>query len=239
MSAKIPRVTVQCETCRKEFEATQRRRRQGLSRFCSKPCWYKTLLFTASAKACTKCGVEKPYTSEFFFRRKDRPSGLSSSCKVCKTKEADDYWRGREGGRPGKNKRWWAKQGPDAYAEYQRKQRATKPDQFRVYSLTAYRLHRDEKIANGRRYRARKLGIGGDITPADIEVMWTAQSGRCFYCFEMLAKGYHLDHKTPLVRGGLHVPENGCLSCASCNHKKHTLTADEFIQRQFGAAADW
>jgi 5-methylcytosine-specific restriction endonuclease McrA len=146
-------------------------------------------------------------------------------------KASDDYWRGREGGRVGKNKRWWAKQGADAYAEYQRKQRVAKPDQYRVYDLTAYRLHRDEKIANGRRYRARKLGVGGDITPADIEVMWTAQDGRCFYCREMLAKGYHLDHKVPLSRGGGHVPENGCLSCASCNHRKHTLTADEFVAR--------
>lgn len=34
-------------------------------------------------KRCTKCGEEKPATSEYFARNKNKPDGLKSECKAC------------------------------------------------------------------------------------------------------------------------------------------------------------
>jgi 5-methylcytosine-specific restriction endonuclease McrA len=34
-------------------------------------------------KTCTKCGIEKPATTEFFYPRRDRPCGLVTECKSC------------------------------------------------------------------------------------------------------------------------------------------------------------
>jgi len=41
---------------------------------------------------------------------------------------------------------------------------------------------------------------------------------------------FHVDHKTPLTRGGNNSPENLCCACPSCNFRKGTKTAEEFIE---------
>lgn len=82
--------------------------------------------------------------------------------------------------------------------------------------------------------RARKLASPGRITPLDIEQMWTDQAGRCAYCAGMLKLGYHIEHKVPLSRGGSNGAENICLSCKTCNHKKHARTDVEFLQLMAG-----
>jgi len=35
-------------------------------------------------KKCTKCGIEKPLTAEYYYRQSSNSSGFSSQCKVCK-----------------------------------------------------------------------------------------------------------------------------------------------------------
>lgn len=52
----------------------------------------------------------------------------------------------------------------------------------------------------------------------------------CFYCNRESrsyragpgGKPWHIDHHTPLARGGTNEPENLVLACASCNTRKHT-----------------
>jgi 5-methylcytosine-specific restriction endonuclease McrA len=54
-------------------------------------------------------------------------------------------------------------------------------------------------------------------------------SRRCYYCKRRGRKrDFHIDHKTPLSRGGSHALENLCLACAECNIAKHTMTEEEF-----------
>jgi 5-methylcytosine-specific restriction endonuclease McrA len=49
----------------------------------------------------------------------------------------------------------------------------------------------------------------------------------CFYCGEF-AEVTHIDHLTPLSRGGSDVWFNLQQSCQKCNLSKGTKTADEF-----------
>jgi 5-methylcytosine-specific restriction endonuclease McrA len=76
------------------------------------------------------------------------------------------------------------------------------------------------------------------ITHMHLQLLREAQDHRCRYCRVPLVKGAtHLDHRTPLSRGGAHEPSNVCLACASCNLKKHAMTEAEFLQRIRRAAA--
>jgi 5-methylcytosine-specific restriction endonuclease McrA len=54
--------------------------------------------------------------------------------------------------------------------------------------------------------------------------------GKCHYCaVELTLEGvWHIEHKMPRARGGRSTYENLTAACASCNMRKHTLTADEF-----------
>lgn len=56
------------------------------------------------------------------------------------------------------------------------------------------------------------------------------QKGLCYYCGEGCEmRTMHQEHMTPLKRGGLHDVSNLVLSCKTCNFRKHTMTAEEFI----------
>jgi 5-methylcytosine-specific restriction endonuclease McrA len=44
-----------------------------------------------------------------------------------------------------------------------------------------------------------------------------------------LSKGYHVDHMTPLSRGGSNGPENLVCACRRCNLSKHNKTVPEFL----------
>ena len=48
-------------------------------------------LFDQESKKCTKCGENKPATTEFFHAHKRSPSGVRSVCKVCRSKDHTEH----------------------------------------------------------------------------------------------------------------------------------------------------
>lgn len=77
------------------------------------------------------------------------------------------------------------------------------------------------------RRRAAKRRAGGTHTAADIKALFEKQRGICHYCPTRLVK-YHVEHKTPLSRGGSNGSRNLALACAKCNLRKRTRTEREF-----------
>ena len=60
----------------------------------------------------------------------------------------------------------------------------------------------------------------------------------CYLCAVKVDSHYHLEHKTPLSRGGLHEASNVRLSCGPCNLRKGTKTVEEYLQgTSYNAAA--
>ncbi len=55
----------------------------------------------------------------------------------------------------------------------------------------------------------------------------------CYLCEEPIAFGKdHLEHKTPLSRGGKNVYENLSIACQKCNNKKYTKTEKEYLMER-------
>lgn len=69
------------------------------------------------------------------------------------------------------------------------------------------------------------MEAGGSWTAADVERMHHEQHGMCAYCS---APWEHVDHKTPLARGGDNWPSNLQLLCAFHNTSKGALTDTEY-----------
>lgn len=57
---------------------------------------------------------------------------------------------------------------------------------------------------------------------------------KCFYCDKEVSK-FEVEHMIPKARGGSNRIDNLTLSCHSCNQKKGTLTAEEFIKQSLPA----
>ena len=79
---------------------------------------------------------------------------------------------------------------------------------------------------------ARKYGVSA----SGLSLLYREQGGRCSYCGSRMSlhrkqgqTGYcHLDHKTPIARGGADELENFQWLCGRCNHHKGALTDDEY-----------
>lgn len=103
------------------------------------------------------------------------------------------------------------------------------------------RRHREQNIAwkaenpqRTRLYEARRLGFkaASDHDPRMKEVYRLARSSAlvpCYLCGEITRQGErHIEHKTPLSRGGPHTFENVAIACVACNLTKGNKTVEEF-----------
>lgn len=90
-----------------------------------------------------------------------------------------------------------------------RKWKAANPDKVSIHN----------RVMNAKRRRAP-----GKFTKADIQRIYQAQRGKCYYCGVSVGDDYHVDHVISLSRGGTNWPDNLVIACPTCNiHKQNKL----------------
>lgn len=90
-----------------------------------------------------------------------------------------------------------------------------------------------EKVkVNRRNGSARRKQAEGTHTAADIMRIGTAQRWRCGWCRVPCKNSHHVDHITPLSRGGSNWPSNLVISCEPCNLKKHAKHPLDFARER-------
>jgi 5-methylcytosine-specific restriction endonuclease McrA len=84
-----------------------------------------------------------------------------------------------------------------------------------------------------REAKKRSKKAGGTLTQAEVKAIREQQGDQCFYCWGPLGNNGrgHIEHKTPLIRDGLHAASNIVIACSPCNHRKWKQTAEEFIEK--------
>lgn len=85
------------------------------------------------------------------------------------------------------------------------------------------------KLASHKR-RALMRNAGGRTSEGLSAKLFALQKGRCACCKKPLGKKFHMDHITPLARGGLNSDENIQLLTPTCNHQKHAKDPIVFMQ---------
>lgn len=120
-------------------------------------------------------------------------------------------WRRRNPEKAREKQRRWvsANKGSEAFlARRRERQKAWKlknPDKVRVF----YSVN-----------KARRKGAPGKYTEEDVSRIRKLQAGKCAHCRLVLKDAYHVDHITPICRGGTSWPNNIQLLCAPCNLRK-------------------
>ncbi|MGG3707357.1 HNH endonuclease [Heyndrickxia coagulans] len=107
----------------------------------------------------------------------------------------------------------------------------------------AHRAYRDIKK------RALKAGVPMEVTVSELRLLYAAHDGKCIYCGiteDEAGCRHHIDHVTPLSRGGTNHISNLVLACASCNAAKKdkplvsfylNRDRDKFPEKSFSAVA--
>lgn len=100
-------------------------------------------------KACSKCGEEKPATTEYFGARKKSPDGLKVWCRVCEKDYHKEYRNAnRERLRAQARARLDANR--DAVAQYFKEYRARNIDRIKAYDRERYYANREERSAKAK-----------------------------------------------------------------------------------------
>lgn len=94
-----------------------------------------------------------------------------------------------------------------------------------------YAKNRKKLLPRLKASRARRRA-SGSINRHTVEALIRAQRGRCACCGVRAGNGaeYHLDHITPVSRGGTNARGNLQILCPACNLSKHAKDPIEFMQ---------
>jgi 5-methylcytosine-specific restriction endonuclease McrA len=123
------------------------------------------------------------------------------------------------------------KPSPEKQREYSRRHYEKDPERARAIWRRSNANHPERVLAEVHKRRAVLLGLADHFTAADVKKQLAAQERCCFYCRAPLIK-YHIDHKTPLCRGGSDNADNIVCACQQCNLRKGRKTAEEFSRRR-------
>lgn len=161
-------------------------------------------------QVCTMCNEFKS-ASEFTVSTMTK-DGLGSRCKTCKAAHSREY---RISNRETVNARARAIRNKERRSAANRKWASSNIESVR---------------ANTNRRRARRIAAEGHYTAADVERLYKAQKGKCYYCGVKVGKTYHVDHVIPLSRGGSNWPENLVIACPPCNTSKNDRLPHEWAK---------
>ena len=120
--------------------------------------------------------------------------------------------------------RKWREANRERMRETKRKYRNANLERERERTRMWHRANPEKLIVYNRNRRARKLLAPGTHTAADIRAIKVKQKHCCYYCGKHESEfdnKWHVDHITPLSRGGSNDPANLICACESCNGSKH------------------
>jgi len=195
-------------------------------------------------KVCTKCKEEKNLTD--FCKEQARKDGLANHCRVCKGK-AYKEWHHRNLEKKKSYKRKWdednREENLDKWRRYHSSNKAKRNQQSREY----YSRNQESEKSRAKDYRAanpdkvyewsaaRRSRLSEQITECVDPRLVRDRDDTCYLCGVPFTvkerydpKLTHVDHKTPISRGGEHSYENCALTHASCNLRKNDKTPEEY-----------
>jgi len=168
-------------------------------------------------KICKKCGEEFPATMEFFDKKKDGKYGFKARCKRC-----IKIYRAENKENISEYLKQYREANKEKIAEYQKQYREANKDNLTEYNKRYLKANK-EKIYKIRKqhyakWRAAKLNQTPEYSNLSL----------IHKIYENCPDGYHVDHMTPLSKGGLHHESNLCYLPASVNTSKGGKRIEEF-----------
>jgi len=198
-------------------------------------------------KVCTKCGVEKESTNEFFSKNKAGKYGLKVACKSCQAlqykqyrqenkesiaeyhkqyhqdnkEQEKQYYRDNK-----EQKKQYYRDNKEHIAKYNKQYQQENKERF-AERKKQYQQENLEKftICNQRR-RARKKELDSTLTLKQWEQIKQDFNHECAYCGK--EEKLEQEHFSPLSKGGEYTHNNIVPACRSCNGSKHNKLFHEW-----------
>lgn len=110
-----------------------------------------------------------------------------------------------------------------------------------VSYATKHSVRREKRISSEAERKVRRLERSSKVRLAArllrpivyARSIRSAGRAECHYCKKQVTfQEWHMEHKTPVSRGGRNKLDNLAISCPSCNLRKGRRTEDEFLSGQ-------
>ncbi|MZK53643.1 HNH endonuclease [Clostridium beijerinckii] len=165
-------------------------------------------------KPCSICKRVYPTISKYFTKDKKTKDGLTSMCKICKSKSDEEYRI--------KNKDKISVQRKEKYKENPLPQLK----RCRIYRKN----NRDTCNIISQRYEARKRKIVNNFSVEQWNEVKRKFDNKCAYCGRKLPLAQ--EHFVPVSKGGEYTINNIVPSCKSCNSSKNNSDFFEWYPKQ-------
>jgi 5-methylcytosine-specific restriction endonuclease McrA len=220
--------TMECGFCKLAFSLPMCRVKRTI--FCSSQCGlaHRRIKKEARKRICAVC------ESEFFPRAFQLKSGQGKVCsKGCRTVYLKfvphgPEWNTRvslgQKGRKGKA----GESSPHWKGGYELCYRQRLSDGRISRNVAQYRANNPDKVREWS--QKRRLIKTGRLPKGTVAKLYSLQGGKCVICKMRLPKNYHVDHITPLAKGGKHEPSNVQLLCPTYNVRKSAKDPIRFMQ---------
>ncbi|WP_156439104.1 MULTISPECIES: HNH endonuclease signature motif containing protein [Sphingomonadales] len=190
------------------------------------------------SKQCSSCKEVLPQAA--FNRQSKARDGLSSWCRSCNAANCRRHYQDNKAEFLAKCRESYAARkasDPQKQRDIRNAWRRANPDKQNE-SVARWRdENREEYLKRHRAYqskrRERALGSTEHYTANDVQQAFFDQGGCCAYCREALSSDFHVDHVTPLSRGGSNSADNIALACPPCNLSKGAKLLTEWGGRHF------
>lgn len=174
-------------------------------------------------KTCTLCKEPKP-TSEFG-KHAQKKDGLSSWCKPCARRKANERAKKPENRERKKAYDKERNKDPKIIArakDYFRKRYAENKAETKE-RIRKWQERNPGKVTNykkNNKYKRREIINSSELTTKQLSVWENSQVKICSYCGVSCNGIYQIDHIDPLSAGGSHSIDNLTIACPSCNRSK-------------------
>lgn len=201
------------------------------------------------AVKCSRCS--RWLERSMFHRSSRKKNGLACACKDCtKVAKHSSYLRNRESvlekskqyrkdnlAKCRGQKRHYYMRNRDDILAVRRHKRVTETEEERQKRLDSYKAWAATERGKERIMISRKKhkALRREAGPLDSDIILSVMTGSevngevlCVYCNESVGDSWHLEHKTPLSRGGTNDLENLAVACQACNLQKGDKTVEEY-----------
>jgi 5-methylcytosine-specific restriction endonuclease McrA len=143
----------------------------------------------------------------------------------------------REKKYPGKQKELWEKHYAANTEKVKARAKKYNTENVKKHSEATKKWRRkNPEMTKAAKHRRRvSEASGGILSPATVKAVYEDNIKRfgtltCYLCLKPIAiKEDHLEHKTPVSRGGTNEYTNLGISCCKCNSQKGRKTLEEFL----------
>jgi hypothetical protein len=124
----------------------------------------------------------------------------------------------------------WAKANPERYRATTDAWQKANPERKKAITAAWGKANPETLRIYCNNYRAKKLANGGKLSKGLSAKLFKLQQGKCPCCSQPLGDDYHMDHITPLKKGGANEDWNIQLLRQQCNNQKHAKDPIDFMQ---------